>query len=212
MITDTVLQATRREDRGKNASRRLRAAGRIPAAVYGEGLDALPVSIDVRELGVLLRSEAGRNAIFTLAIEGHDSSPVKIHQLDLDPVTNRLVHMDLMRISLTSKTQVSVPLEFVGEPVGVKQEGGMVEVHLHEIEVECLPRDIPASIEIDVSGFAIGDRLTVGEIPVDTDVITVVTDPDHLVLAVTAPRIVAEEVEEAAASEEAPAPEESAAE
>lgn len=203
MITDTVLQATPREEKGKNAARRVRAAGRIPAAVYGVGLDAIPVSVNARDVGVILRSDAGRHAIFTLAIEGHDSSPVKIHLMDLDPVTNKLIHMDLMRISLTEKTQVSVPLEFVGEPLGVKEDGGMVEVHLHEVDVECLPRDIPASLQVDVSALAIGDRLTVADIPVDEDVITIVTDADHLVLAVTALRLVEEPAETAEA--EAPA-------
>ena len=205
MITDTVLQATPREEKGKNASRRVRAAGRIPAAVYGVGLDAIPVSVNAREVGVILRSEAGRHAIFTLAIEGHDSSPVKIHQMDLDPVTNRLVHMDLMRISLTEKTTVSVPLEFVGEPVGVKQDGGMLEVHLHEVDVECLPRDIPSSLPVDVSELVIGDRLTVADIPVDEDVVTIVTEADHLVLAVTAPRLAEEPAETAAEGGEAEA-------
>jgi large subunit ribosomal protein L25 len=214
MITDTVLQATPREELGKNAAGRVRAAGRVPASVYGVGLDSIPVSVNARELGVILRSEAGRHAIFTLAIEGHDSSPVKIHQMELDPVTHKLVHMDLMRISLTEKTTVSTPLEFVGEPVGVKQDGGMLEAHLHEIEIECLPRDIPASIQVDVSELGIGDRLTVGDISVDTDAITVVTDPDHLVVAVIAPRLAEEPTEgeaeaagEAAGETETPAAE-----
>jgi large subunit ribosomal protein L25 len=217
MITDTVIQAIPREERGKNAARRVRAAGRIPAAVYGVGLEAIPVSVNARELGVLLRSEAGRHAIFTLAIEGKDSSPVKIHQMDLDPVTSRLIHMDLMRISLTEKTQVSVPLQFVGEPVGVKDEGGILEAHLHELDVECLPRDIPGHIDVDVSGLGIGDRLTVGDVHVDTDVITIVTDADHLLVAVSAPRLTAEEQAEdaeaaAAAEAEAASAEEPAAE
>ena len=211
MITDTVIQAIPREERGKNAARRVRAAGRIPAAVYGVGLEAVPVSVNARELGVLLRSQSGRHAIFTLAIEGKDSSPVKIHHMDVDPVTSRLIHMDLMRISLTEKTQVSTPLQFVGEAAGVKNDEGILEAHMHEVEIECLPRDIPAHIDVDVSALEIGDRLTVGDIKVDTDVITILTDPDHLVVAVIAPRLVAEEEAEetpaAAESEAAPAEE-----
>ena len=198
MITDTIIQAIPREELGKNAARRVRAAGRIPAAVYGVGLEAVPVSVNARDLGVLLRSDSGRHAIFTLAIEGHDSSPVKIHHLDIHPVTSRLIHMDLMRISLTERTQVSSTLEFVGESVGVKRDGGILEVHLHEIEIECLPRDIPAHIDVDVSALEIGDRLTVGDIKIDTDAITILTDPDHMVVAVIAPRLAeaAEEAEE----------------
>lgn len=196
MITDTVLQAAPREDRGKNASRRLRAEGRLPATLYGAG-DAVAVSINARELGVILRSEAGRHAIFTLDVQGGESTPVKIHEMDLDPVTSRLVHLDLMRVSMTERTKVSVPLEFVGEPVGVKMGGGMLEVHMHEIEIECLPKDIPANVQVDVTGLDVGDHLMVGQIQVDSDDVTVLTDADHLVAAVTAPRISAEATEAA---------------
>lgn len=192
MITDTVLQATPREDRGKNASRRLRADGRIPASVYGEGLDAIPVSVNARELGVILRSTTGVHSIFTLSIDGRDSSPVKIHDYDLDPVTNKLVHMDLMRISMTSRTRVSVPLQFSGDAVGVKTGGGMLEVHMHEVEVECLPRDIPAHITVDVTPLEIGDQLTVSQIAVDADAIEIMTEGDHLVCAVVGSRMVHE--------------------
>ena len=205
MITDTVLQAIPRDESGKNASRRLRADGRIPASVYGEGLDAVPVSVNARELGVILRSETGRHSIFTLAIDGKDSSPVKIHELDVDPVSNKLLHMDLMRISMTSKTGVSVPLEFVGEPVGVKVDGGMLDVHMHEIDVECLPRDIPTNIKVDVSEMKIGDRLSVSDLVVDEDAITIVTDGDHLVAAVIAARQM-EEPSTVAPAPEAAAP------
>ena len=204
MITDIVLQATPREERGKNASRRLRASGRLPVAVYGEGRDAAAVSINARELGVILRSESGRHSIFTLAVEGADDATVKIHEMELDPVTNRLVHLDLVRISLTETTRVSVPLEFVGEPVGMKLNGGMLEVHLHEIEVECLPKDIPANITIDVSNMDINDQLLVNQLPIDNDGITVITGEDHLVAVVTAPRVsVEEEAEETTPAEPA---------
>jgi large subunit ribosomal protein L25 len=203
MITDIVLQATPREERGKNASRRLRASGRLPVAVYGEGRDAAAVSINARELGVILRSESGRHSIFTLAVEGAEDATVKIHEMELDPVTNRLVHLDLVRISLTETTRVSVPLEFVGEPVGMKLSGGMLEVHLHEIEIECLPKDIPANITIDVSNMDINDQLLVNQLPIDNDGITVITGEDHLVAVVTAPRVSVDE--EAEAEETTPA-------
>ncbi len=168
----------------------------------------MPVSVNARELGVILRSEAGRHAIFTLAIDGRDSSPVKIHQMVIHPVTSKLIHMDLMRISLTEKTRVSSALNFVGEPAGVKNDGGILEVHMHEIEIECLPRDIPAHIDVDVSELQVGDHLTVAQLPIDTDVITVVTDAEHLVAAVNTPRLAEEETEAA----EGDATEESSAE
>ncbi len=202
MITDTVLQATPREDRGKNASRRLRADGRIPVTVYGQGADPVAASINARELGAILRSEAGRHAIFTLAIDGGDETPVKIHQLDLDPVTSRVQHMDLMRISMREKTRVSVPLDFVGESFAVKSEGGMLEVHLHEIEVECLPRDVPANIPVDVSGLGLGQHLNVSDLKIENEDVEVITGADHLVVAITTPR---GETESPAAEPEEPA-------
>lgn len=196
MITDTVLQAIPREDRGKNSARRLRADGRVPVAIYGEGLDAVAASVNARDLGALLRSDAGRHAIFTLAVDGADSSPVKIHQMDIDPVTSRVYHLDLMRISLTSTTRVSVPLEFVGEPVGVKEGGGILDAHLHAVDIECLPRDIPSNISVDVSGLGVGDHLYVSQLEVDTDAVTILTDGEHLVVSVAAPRVSEEPAEE----------------
>jgi large subunit ribosomal protein L25 len=210
MITETVVEATPREEKGKNASRRLRASGQIPAAVYGGGMDAVPVAINAREIGAILRSDTGRNSIFTLNIQGHDSSPVMIKNLDVHPVTNKLVHTDLVRISLTEKTQVSVRVEFVGEPAGVKLSGGMMDVHLHEVEVECLPRDIPEQISVDVSNMELGDHIRVSDISIDTDVITLVSDPDLLVVSLLAPSAIVEA--EAEAPAEAAAPTEAAPE
>lgn len=203
MITDTVLQASKRDERGKNAARRLRAAGRLPVSLYGEGQEAVPVSINTRELGAILRSEAGRGAIFTLAVEGGESTPVKIHTLDLDPVSNRPLHMDLVRLSMTSKTQVSVSIDFVGVPHGVRVQGGMLEAHLHEIDIECLPRDIPQGVEFDVTELKAGDSIYVRDLQVGDDV-TIVTPGDHLVAAIVAAK--AEEVSEEEAPATPPAP------
>jgi large subunit ribosomal protein L25 len=200
MITDTVLQATPREELGKNAARRVRANGRIPVSIYGLGESTVAASINARELGAILRSEAGRGAIFTIAIDGGDSSPVKIHVLDVDPVTFKVKHLDLMRLSMTEKTRVSVPLEFVGEAVGIKTGGGTMDVTLHQIEVESLPRDIPSSIQVDISNLDLGEHLKVGDLKVDTDTITIITDAEHLVVGVLAPRV-AEETEAAAGEE-----------
>lgn len=199
MITDTVLQASKRDERGKNAARRLRAAGRLPVSLYGEGQEAIPVSINTRELGSILRSESGRGSIFTLAVEGGESTPVKIHTLDLDPVSNRPLHMELIRLSMTNTTRVSVSVEFTGTAVGVRVEGGMLEAHLHEVEVECLPRDIPQSIEFDVTNLAAGERVYVRDLHAGDDV-TIVTPGDHLVAA-----IVAAKAEAPADDAEAPA-------
>jgi large subunit ribosomal protein L25 len=188
MINETVLQAAPRTETGKNAARRLRAAGRMPATVYGGSGAATSVSINTRELGSLLRQEGGRQAIFTLAIDGADSTPVKIHRYERDPITNRPLHLDFVRVSMTEKTKVQVPLEFTGEPLGVKQDGGMLEVHLHQVEIECFPRDIPASLQVDISTLPVGSHLYVRDIPVDPDNITIVTDGDHLMVSLIGAR------------------------
>ena len=201
MITDTVLQASKRDERGKNAARRLRAAGRLPVSLYGEGQEAVPVSINTRERGAILRSEAGRGAIFTLAVEGGESTPVKIHTLDLDPVSNRPLHMDLVRLSMTGTTRVSVSIDFVGIPHGVRVQGGMLEAHLHEIEIECLPRDIPQGVSFDVTELMAGASIYVRDLQVGDDV-TIVTPGDHLVAAIVAAK--AEEVTEDEAPPAAP--------
>lgn len=199
MITDTVLQASKRDERGKNAARRLRASGRLPVSLYGEGQEAVPVSINTRELGAILRSEAGRGAIFTLAVEGGESTTVKIHTLDLDPVSNRPLHMDLVRLSLTNTTRVNVSIEFIGIPHGVRVDGGMLEAHLHEVEIECLPRDIPQNISYDVTELVAGDQIYVRDLNAGDDV-TIVTPGDHLVAA-----LVAAKAEEVVPEDEAPA-------
>lgn len=200
MITDIVLEAIPRDVRGKNASRRLRADGRIPAAVYGDGKEAIPVSVNAREIGKILRSDSGRNTIFTVEIQGHDSSPVLIKHLALDPVTSKLVHTDLVRISLTTVTRVNVALEFVGTPIGVSRDHGIFDVHLREVEVECLPKDIPEHVQVDVSGMEVGDHVTAGQIDIDTDVLRMVTDGDHMVAGVLASRVEAAPVAEGEAA------------
>jgi large subunit ribosomal protein L25 len=201
MINETVLQAAPRTETGKNAARRLRAAGRMPATIYGGSGGAASVSIDTRELGSLLRQEGGRQAIFTLAIDGGDSTPVKIHRYDRDPITNRPLHLDFVRVSMTEKTKVQVPLELTGESASVKTEGAMLEVHLHQVEIECFPRDIPANIPVDVTELGAGDHVYVRDLKVDSDDITVVTDGDVLVVSVVGSRAGGDEDEAEAGAE-----------
>lgn len=183
MITETVLQATPREKVGKGSARQLRAKGGIPVTLYGGGKDAVSVGINARELGAILRSETGRNTIFTLDVPGGDSTPVMIKQLDLDPITGRVQHADFVRIDLTEKTRVTVSVTFAGEAEGVKVSGGMLEVHSHSVEIECLPRDIPETIEADVTALIIGDHLRASELRLPENV-TLLSDPDLLLASV----------------------------
>ena len=180
MITETVLQASAREKVGKGPARQLRASGHIPVTLYGGGKDPVSVGINARELGAILRSESGRNSIFTLDIGGADSMPVMIKQLDLNPVTGRVMHADFVRIDLTETTRVTVRVNLVGEPEGVRVGGGNLEAHAHAIDVECLPRDIPESLDIDVAGMGIGEHLRAGDVPLPEGV-TLLSDPDLLI-------------------------------
>jgi large subunit ribosomal protein L25 len=194
MITENVLQAETRAEVGKNASRRLRAAGRIPATIYGGEGEPVSVSIVARELGVILRSESGKNSIFTLDVAGGESTAVMIKHIDVDPATYYVLHTDLVRVTMSKKTQVSVQLEFVGEPAAIKH-GGKLEVHQHSLEIECLPRDIPEKLTVDISNLEPGVHLTAGQVPVDEDAVTIL-NPDYLVAILQAPHAEAAPAEE----------------
>ena len=155
MIKDLTINASAREGVGKGPTRRLRAQGMIPAAVYGEGTEAVAVAVNAKEIATILRSETGHNTIFKLALPNGDDEPatVIIKDYQVDPVRGRLLHADLFRLSMTTATRVEVSIETFGEPPGVKSEGGILELQLRDIEVECLPGDIPEHLKVDVSNL-----------------------------------------------------------
>ncbi len=194
--TSITLNAQARTERGKNASRRLRAAGLVPVTVYGGGEEAVATTIVKRELAALMRAH-GRNMIFTLAVDGV-GTPVKIAEMQLDPIKGTLLHADLMRISLTEKAKFEVSVRIVGESEGVKLNGGVLDVVAHTLEIRCLPMDVPAEIEADVSALQIGDHLSVKDLKVG-DNIEILDDPEAVIATVVAPR--AEEATEATAAE-----------
>ncbi len=207
MIKDLTINANPRDGIGKGYARRLRANGMIPAAVYGEGKEPVAVAINAKEIAGILRSDSGHNTIFKLALPNGEGEPatVIIKDWQVDPVRGRLLHADLMRLSLTETTRVSVSIETVGEPVGVKLEGGILEIELREVEVECLPGDIPEHIRVDVSNLNVGQHATVMDLIYDREKIKVLTDEHHLVAGVIAPRLAeappAAEIAETAAGE-----------
>lgn len=191
MIKDIVVNATARDGVGKGFARRLRAAGMIPAAVYGGEDGAVAVAVNAREIANILRSDTGRNTIFKLALASGKGEPatVIIKDFQIDPVRGRLLHADLVRLSLTEVTRVKVPVELVGESIGVKRDGGILEFELREIEVECLPTDIPESLKVDVSGLELGDHITVANLIYDSEKVKVLTDEHHVIAGVLAPRL-----------------------
>ena len=208
MIKDITINASPREGLGKGPTRRLRAQGMIPAAVYGEGGDAVAVAVSAREIANILRSETGHNTIFKLALPQSKAEPdnVIIKDFQIDPVRGRLLHADLLRLSMTTLTRVSVPVETVGDPVGVKTDGGILELQLREVEVECLPGDIPGHLRVDVANLHIGDHVTVSDLVYDREKVRVLADEHQIVAGVLAPRMIEEVVPVAAVPEGEAAP------
>lgn len=194
MIKDITINASSREGVGKGFARRLRAQGMIPAAVYGEGGEASAVAINAKELAGILRSGSGQNTIFKLALPQSDGEPanVIIKDYQVDPIKGRLLHADLLRLSMTTLTRVDVSIETLGEPAGVKSDGGILEVQLREIEVECLPGDIPQHLQVDVSHLQIGDHVTVADLVYDREKVKLLADEHQIVAGVLAPRMVEE--------------------
>lgn len=198
MSTTITLNATRREERGKNAMNRLRAAGMVPVTVYGGADEASSTSVVKREFAALLRHH-GRNKIITLNVDGVPTT-VKIAELQLDPIRGTLIHADLIRISMTEKTTFTVAIRITGEADGVKNFGGVLDVVTHDLEIECLPGDLPESIEVDVTSLRIGDHIDVSDLKLG-DKIDILADGDTVIATVVAPR----GEEESVSSAESPA-------
>ncbi len=186
MAEQITLSVAKRETTGKNESRRLRREGLIPATVYGEGKDPFSVSVSSFWLDRLLHSESGENTIFELSLEGTDirrSAMVKDFQLD--PVTDKLIHADFIRIQADHALLISVHVELIGEAVGVKVDGGRIENPNREVTVECLPKDIPARLEADVSEMHVGHTLRAGDLPLP-DGVKLITEAELVLVTVHA--------------------------
>jgi large subunit ribosomal protein L25 len=184
------VQAKQREGRGKNDARRARRDGMVPITLYGAGGETVAAVAPLRDLAAILRTEAGRNTIFTIDIEGVGESEVMFHDRQIDPVKGRLIHADLTRLVKGQKIEVTVPLHLVGEPVGVREKQGVLEQVIREIDVRCQPRDIPDSIDVDVTNLDVHDTLHVSDIKVGEGV-EILTDGEHVIATVG---IVREEV------------------
>lgn len=179
---------------GKKVAKRLRYSGQLPAVVYGEGAASVACSVDYRALSDLLKAH-GRNAIISLSAGDANQSTI-IKDIQYHPVRGEMLHVDFHRIDLKRKIVVDVPIHATGSAVGVRIGEGILEQMLHDLEVECLPTEIPDHIEIDVSDLEIGDSLHVSDIVLSGDDLSIVTDDDRTVFAVAAPAVVVEEGEE----------------
>jgi len=198
------LTSSRREGTGKELVRKLRAAGRVPGVFYGRGEQAIPLDVNLKDLQAVLAGGAGGNVIVDLKVEGAAAADRKaiFREIQRDPVAGRILHVDLQHISLTEKITVEVPIVLVGVPTGVKDGGGILETLLREVEVECLPTDIPEHIDVDVSALAIGDTIHVSDLRAER--VTIQTEADRAVATVVPPTVLeeAKPVEEAVAEPE----------
>ncbi|MGH2526535.1 MAG: 50S ribosomal protein L25/general stress protein Ctc [Actinomycetota bacterium] len=201
------LVAETREGTGKGAARKLRAAGRVPAILYGHGMDPLALSVDSRELFHLLHTGAGANVLVDLVVDGteHLALPRDVQR---DHIRGRFVHVDFLAVRRDEKINVTIPLRIVGESPGIKA-GGVLEHHLWELNVETLATDVPEAIDVDISGLEIGSGVRVSDLKVRSGV-TILTSPEDSVVAVTQPQVAVEEEEEAAEAVEGEAAEEEA--
>ena len=197
-----LLEAQPRTPGNKNEARRVRRGGKIPGVVYGAGKNALSVSLDPRQVSRILHSATGHNTIFDLTLDG-ERTKAMIVDWQYEPIKGSLLHIDLKRIAMDQKLRVNVPITLKGEAAGVKQQGGILEQVLREVEVECLPGDIPSSIEADVTELVFGKVLRVSDLP-QSDKLKFLTDEDqpvaHVILVKEEETATPEAAAEAAAS------------
>ncbi len=199
-----VLEAQARSAGDKNDARRVRKGGKIPAVLYGAGKDSLPVSVDPRQVSRILHSQTGYNTIFDLTLDG-ERTKAMIVDWQYEPIKGSLLHIDLKRIAMNEKLRLKVPIVLKGEAAGVKQQGGILEQIAREVEVECLPDDIPSAIEADVSELVFGKVMRVADLKTDAK-IKVLSDPNQPVAHVITVKEEAAPTPEAAAAEAAAAP------
>jgi large subunit ribosomal protein L25 len=204
---EAVLEATKRESIGKNEARRTRAAGRVPAVLYGEDGakgakgskgSAIPISVEPKALLKILHSESGANTLISLKLAGAGDTRVLVKEYQLDPLTHQLLHADFHRIAMDRVLQITVPITVKGESPGVKQQGGILEYVHRSIEVECLPANIPENIEINIGELMLHQGVRVRDLPVN-DKWKPVSDADMMIVHVIMPK--AEEVAAPAAAE-----------
>ncbi len=202
---ETVVEAQPREANGKNVARRLRKSGKVPAVVYGAGKPPVSVSVDPKQIARILHSEAGHNTIFDLQVDG-ERTKAMIVEWQYEPIRGSLLHLDLQRIAMDRRLKVQVPISLKGEAAGVKQQGGILDQVLREVEVECLPGDIPSHIDADVSNLVFGQSLRVSDLPLDRSKVKILTPADQVVAHVTSVKEEVAPAPEAVAADAAAAP------
>ena len=197
MSEEITITAEPRASRGKNEARRLRVKGLAPGVLYGANGPAVAVAVNPKELTKILHSKTGHNTIFTLSVQGGEATPVMIVDWQADPVRDVMLHVDLKRIDLSKRIEVKVPVRVTGEPKGVKLQGGLLEVITREVEIECLPNEIPEYFTVDVTELMIGGNRRASDIALSGSM-KLLSAPDQVIAHVVAMKA---EEEPAAAAE-----------
>jgi large subunit ribosomal protein L25 len=203
-MAQIIVQGAPRTSRGKNEARRLRVGGNVPATLYGGRGEALSLAVNTKQVTAILRSETGHNTLFQVDFAGKQE-PAIVKDWQVDPVSGRLLHVDLLRVAMDIRMKVKVPVHTFGEPAGVKVQGGVFEVVTREVEVECLPADIPTEFKIDVSGLMLTQSVRAGELAFDKSKIKLLTDANAVLAHVVALRVEEEKPVEAAVTGTTPA-------
>jgi large subunit ribosomal protein L25 len=194
-MPEVVVAKPREGKFNKNAARRVRAAGKIPAVLYGSGYEPVAIEVEPKQISRILFSETGHNTIFDVEIAGQSSAKAMIVDWQREPIKDQLIHIDLKRIALDKVLRVSVAVKLLGTPIGVKTFGGILDQVMREVEIECLPADIPSHIDVDISELKLFESLRVSDLP-HSDKIKYLTAEDATVAHVISIR------EEAAATTE----------
>lgn len=200
-MPEIVVSAEKRTEKGKNVNRRLRVSGRIPGVVYGGKGEAVAVAVSPKDISAVLRSASGENTLFDLDLGG-SRRKVILKEYQIEPIKGKLLHADFYEVALDKLLEVKVHVEVTGTPVGVKVQGGILDFVTRELEIECLPTDIPEKIVVDVSELELGKHIRVSDLKL-SDKLTMLTEPEIVIVHVVAPR--AEEVVATAAVEGAEA-------
>jgi large subunit ribosomal protein L25 len=191
-MSEMTIQVEKRDEIGKNANRRLRAAGQLPAVVYGDQKEPVAITINRRTVIELLKKGGGENAVFLLELAGSDSSRhAMIRDLQVDPISRQIVHIDFQRIRLSQKVRVQVAVQLEGEAHGVKNEGGVLDFITRELEVECLPTAIPQGLVVDVTRLAIGDHVEAKDIELPEGV-ELMEEGERVIVSISHSRVAAE--------------------
>jgi len=200
--TQIVVEGAPRSDRGKNEARRLRQTGKVPAVLYGGKGNSITLALNAKQIGAILRSASGHNTLFQVDLAGKHE-PAILKDWQVDPLSGKLLHVDLLRVAMDVRMRVKVPVHTFGEPAGVKQQGGVFEVVTREVEIECLPNDIPTEFKVDVSELMLGKQLRASELAIDGAKMKLITDPDRVLAHVVALKVEEEKPVEAVAAETA---------